>query len=155
GLLLVRAAVQLSLCMIVRDNAGTIRPCLESIRPWVDEMIVVDTGSNDETPKIAESLGARVFHFPWCDSFSAARNESRRPARGHWIFWMDPDDPISADCGCKFRALANGPTDLSILGYVMQVHCPGPPGDRRDWTVVDHIKLFRNRPDLRFEGRIH
>ena len=51
----------LSLCMIVRDNEGTIRPCLESIRPWVDEMIVVDTGSTDRTPQICQELGAQRF----------------------------------------------------------------------------------------------
>src|SRR5207245_2954912 len=70
GLRLVRNDVLLSLCMIVRDNAGTLKACLESIRPWVDEMIVVDTGSTDKTPVIAQQLGAKVFHFPWCDDFS-------------------------------------------------------------------------------------
>ena len=85
---------KLSLCMIVRDNASTIAACLESIRPWVDEMIVVDTGSVDETPRIVESFGAKLFHFPWCDDFSAARNESLRHATGDWLFWMDSDDTI-------------------------------------------------------------
>jgi tetratricopeptide (TPR) repeat protein len=142
--------------MIVRDNAGTIGPCLESIRPWVDEMIVVDTGSTDETPQIAARLGARVYHFPWCDSFSAARNESLRHARGRWVFWMDSDDTIDADNGRQLRALANGEAPPSVFGYVMQVHCPGPGEDREaDVTEVDHVKLFRNRPDLRFDGRIH
>jgi GT2 family glycosyltransferase len=54
----------LSLCMIVRNNAGTIRPCLESIKPWVDEIIVVDTGSTDATPDICRELGAQVHHLP-------------------------------------------------------------------------------------------
>ena len=45
--------VRLSLCMIVRDNASTLGACLASIRPWVDEMVVVDTGSKDSTPQIA------------------------------------------------------------------------------------------------------
>jgi len=156
GLLLNRARVRLSLCMIVRDNSRTIRPCLESIRPWVDEMVIVDTGSTDETPGIVESYGGRLFHFPWCDDFSAARNESFRHARGEWLFWMDSDDTISEDCGRRLRALAYGSADASILGYVMQVHCPGAEVDGSlDMTVVDHVKLIRNRPDLRFEGRIH
>ncbi len=90
--------------MIVRDSALTLRPCLESIRPWVDEMVVVDTGSIDETPHIVNEFGGRLFHFPWCDDFSAARNESLRHARGDWLFWMDSDDTISADCGRKLRA---------------------------------------------------
>jgi GT2 family glycosyltransferase/glycosyltransferase involved in cell wall biosynthesis/tetratricopeptide (TPR) repeat protein/SAM-dependent methyltransferase len=156
GLRLERQVLHLSLCMIVRDNARTIRPCLESIRPWVDEMIVVDTGSNDETPHIAEELGARVFYFPWCDSFSAARNESLRHARGQWIFWMDSDDVIDAANGRKLRMLAHQDHDSDLLGHVMQVHCPGADHDgQSDITVVDHVKLIRNRPDLRFEGRIH
>lgn len=151
-----RPARRVSLCMIVRDNERTIRPCLESIRPWVDEMIVVDTGSTDQTPEICRSLGAKVFEFPWCDDFSAARNQSVSHARGEWIFWMDSDDTISAECGRKLRDLADSPHAEQIMGYVMQVHCPSPGNDgANDMTVVDHVKLFRNRPDLRFEHRIH
>jgi tetratricopeptide (TPR) repeat protein len=142
--------------MIVRDNAGTLGACLESIRPWVDEMVVVDTGSTDDTPQIAERLGARVYRFPWCDSFAAARNESLRHARGRWVFWMDSDDTIDPDNGRKLRDLVAGEPDPSVLGFVMQVHCPGPGEEGQDEvTVVDHVKLFRNRPDLRFERRIH
>jgi GT2 family glycosyltransferase/tetratricopeptide (TPR) repeat protein len=156
GLRLVRQDIELSLCMIVRDNAGILQACLESIRPWVDEMIVVDTGSKDDTPRIAERLGARVFHFPWCDSFSAARNESLRHARGRWVFWMDSDDVISPDCGRQLRTLAAAATDPQVLGFVIQVHCPGAERDgAEDCTAVDHVKLFRNLPHLRFEGRIH
>ena len=92
---------KLSLCMIVRDAAHTLRPCLMSIRDWVDEMIVVDTGSIDRTPEIAQELGAKVSHFPWIDDFSAARNESLRLASGEWLFWMDADDTIDADNGAS------------------------------------------------------
>src|SRR5262249_12818802 len=106
GLLLEQAAPRLSLCMIVRDNESTIRGCLESIRPWVEEMIVVDTGSLDATLQICQEFGARVFHWAWRDDFSAARNESLKYARGKWIFWMDSDDTIPAECGRKLRALA-------------------------------------------------
>ena len=157
GLLLRRGRTRLSLCMIVRDSAATLRPCLASIRPWVDEMVVVDTGSKDETPRIAEELGARLFHFPWCDDFSAARNESLRHATGEWLFWMDSDDTIPADCGRQLRELAHREAEPNVLGYVMQVHCPGPDteGPSCDVTIVDHVKLFRNRPDLLFDGRVH
>jgi O-antigen biosynthesis protein len=153
GLLLEPNQVKLSVCLIVRDNENTIRPCLESIRPWVDEMVVIDTGSTDRTPTICEEFGARVFHWAWQDSFAAARNVSFDHARGEWLFWMDSDDTIPEECGRKLRELAEGPHEESILGYVMQVHCPG--ADPNDLTVVDHVKLVRNRPDLRFEFRIH
>ena len=149
---------RLSLCMIVRDNARTLPACLESIRPWVDEMVIVDTGSVDETPRIVESFGGRLFHFPWCDDFSAARNESLRHALGDWLFWMDSDDTIPLECGRGLRALAYGDIPAHVLGFTMQVHCPGYGDDGEpdfDVTMVDHVKLFRNRPDLRFDHRIH
>jgi GT2 family glycosyltransferase/tetratricopeptide (TPR) repeat protein/2-polyprenyl-3-methyl-5-hydroxy-6-metoxy-1,4-benzoquinol methylase len=156
GLQLVRGGIGFSLCMIVRNNARTIRAALESIRPWVDEMNVTDTGSTDDTPRIAAELGARVFHFPWCDDFSAARNESLRHARGRWIFWMDSDDTIDPECGRKLRELALGEHTEDVLGYVVSVRCPSSdPGDPYGYTRVTHVKLFRNRPDLRFEHRIH
>ncbi len=148
---------KLSLCMIVRDNEEIIRDALTSIKPWVDEMIVVDTGSKDRTADIAKELGAKVFKFPWCDDFSAARNYSLEQATGDWLFWMDSDDTIDAKQGRKLRELVDGTHQKNVLGYVMQVHCPSRSshGTHEDVTVVDHIKLFRNRDDLRFEHRIH
>lgn len=153
-LVLVRDRPPISLCMIVRDSARTLGRCLRSIRPWVSEMIVVDTGSVDGTPELARRLGARVFHFPWCCDFAAARNESIRHACGQWIFWMDADDTMNGVNGRRLMELAAEPARPNLLGYVMQVHCPGG-GHRGDVTVVDHVKLFQNRPDLRFQGRIH
>jgi len=152
-LLLKRKNVLLSLCMIVRDNEDTIEACLDSIYPWVDEIVIVDTGSKDKTPEICRKFGARMFEFPWCDDFSAARNESLKPARGKWIFWMDSDDTISPEQGRQLRQLAYGVHSPDCFGYVMQVHCPSDD----DWqmTIVDHVKLFRNLPELRFEHRIH
>lgn len=150
------ARATVSLCMIARDSANTIGAALDSIRPWVDELIVVDTGSMDDTPEIARRCGAKVFRFDWCDDFSAARNESLRHATGDWVLWMDTDDTIDQANGQKLRTLADGPHDPATAGYVMQVHCPGPGEEAAsDVTVVDHVKLFRNSPDLRFDGRIH
>ena len=154
ALLLTDPKITLSLCMIVRDNEDTIRPCLESIRPWVDEIIIVDTGSVDRTPEICQEFGARMFEFPWIDDFSAARNESIRHARGEWVFWMDSDDTIPQECGRGLRELADGDHETDVFGYVIQVHCPGDASSH-DLTVVDHVKLFRNHKGLEFEGRIH
>jgi FkbM family methyltransferase len=147
--------IELSACIIGRDNARTIRACLESIRPWVDEIIFVDTGSKDETPGIAEQLGACVFHFEWCDSFSAARNESLRHARGKWVFWMDTDDTVDPENGSQLRPLIRRATP-DVLGYTVSVRCPERGTDGAgDYTDVTHVKLFRNLPELRFERRIH
>lgn len=151
------SAIAVSMCMIARDSARTIRPALESIRPWVDEMIVVDTGSTDDTAAIASQCGARVGHFPWCDDFAAARNESMRLAQGRWLFWMDSDDTIDADSGRRLRSLIDQPHPPAVMGFVAQVHCPGEDdhGDYRTQTIVDHVKIVRNIPAIRFTGRIH
>ena len=156
GLKLSREQRTLSLCMIMRDNAHILESCLGSIKPWVDEMVLVDTGSRDESPEIARKMGARVIEFPWCDDFSAARNESLRHAQGRWIFWMDTDDTISVENGRRLREIAEQSHDDAVHGFVMQVHCPGPQHDSEpDITVVDQVKLIRNLKDVRFEGRIH
>ncbi|HEX8912446.1 MAG TPA: glycosyltransferase, partial [Humisphaera sp.] len=154
---------RLSLCMIVRDSARTLGACLASVKPWVDEMIVVDTGSTDDTPAIAAGFGAAVSRFPWCDDFAAARNASLERATGDWLFWMDADDTIDEANGRKLRALADRDAAPNLLGYVMQVHCPAATGDDGRGggdpyatpTVVDHVKLVRNHPGLTFTGRIH
>lgn len=146
----------LSLCMIVRDSSRTLPACLQSIRPWVDEIIVVDTGSVDDTREIARSFGAQVHEFPWIDDFSAARNVSLGHATGRWLLWMDADDTIDADNGRCLRALAYGQHGPNVLGYIVQVKCPSPCLDGGEQvTVVDHLKLIQNHPQIRFEGRIH
>jgi GT2 family glycosyltransferase/Flp pilus assembly protein TadD/2-polyprenyl-3-methyl-5-hydroxy-6-metoxy-1,4-benzoquinol methylase len=153
GLVLDDRRPTISLCMIARDEEAHIADCLTSVRPYVDEMIVVDTGSSDRTPEIAGSLGATVIRAQWQESFSAARNASLQHATGDWIFWMDADDVLPPESGEQLRQCAQDAGD-NVLGIVAQVHCPSGLGEYGE-TVVDHVKLFRNRPDLRFELRIH
>ncbi|WP_165864233.1 glycosyltransferase [Capsulimonas corticalis] len=146
-------APTISLCMIVKNEERVLGNCLQSIRAWVDEIIVVDTGSTDRTVEIAEEHGARVFHFPWTDSFSEARNVSLSHATCDWILWMDADDTIPEHCGAKLREFALL-TEAKVTGLIMQVRIPPAPGEV-GLTVVDHVKLFRNHMGLQFEGRIH
>src|ERR1051325_6086585 len=96
---------KISLCMIVKDEEANLAECLAGVADLVDEMIVVDTGSTDRTKVVAASRRARVFDFPWVDSFAAARNESIRHATGDWIFWMDADDRIDEANRQKLRNL--------------------------------------------------
>lgn len=77
--------------MIVKDEAEHLPRCLESCAGLFDEIVVVDTGSTDDTKEIAQSFGAKVFDFEWCDDFAAARNESLRHATGEWMMWLDAD----------------------------------------------------------------
>src|SRR3954447_18097990 len=86
-----------SLCMIVRNEAHQLADCLSPIAHLFDEIVIVDTGSEDETPAVARRFTSNVHRFEWCDDFAAARNESLRHACGDWIFWLDADDRLSPD----------------------------------------------------------
>ena len=118
-----RKKVELSLCMIARNEEARIKNCLESIAPHVDEMIVVDTGSTDRTREIAQACGAQVYDFPWVESFAEARNQSLAQANGSWIYWMDADDIISAECGRGLRELIRRHPDRNAA-YQVQVRIP-------------------------------
>jgi GT2 family glycosyltransferase len=145
--------VHKSLCIIARNEEANLPDCLRSAADLFDEIIVVDTGSTDRTKEIAAGFGARVFDFPWCDSFAAARNECLRHATGDWIFWMDADDRLDEENRHKLRALLAG-LNADNAVYSMKCLClPDPVTGTA--TVVDHIRLFRNDPQIRWEHRVH
>ncbi len=84
-----------ALVMIVRDEARCLARCLDSVRPWVDHLLVLDTGSCDDTPGIAARCGAQVEHFAWCDDFAAARNAALEHCRSDWRLVLDADEWIA------------------------------------------------------------
>jgi glycosyltransferase involved in cell wall biosynthesis len=142
----------LSLCMIVKDEEAMLARCLEAVRGAVDEIVVVDTGSGDATVRIAESFGARVLHHAWDGDFSAARNASFEAATGDWVMYLDADEVLVADDVQRLRALT-GRTWREAFYLVETNHT----GDLEDGTAITHdaLRMFRNRPEYRFEGRIH
>jgi glycosyltransferase involved in cell wall biosynthesis len=87
----------LSLAMIVRNEGRTIERVLACAKAFADEMVVVDTGSTDDTIAKAKAMGAKIHYFSWIDDFAAARNESFSKCAGDWIIWLDGDDVISPD----------------------------------------------------------
>jgi len=93
----------LSVCMIVKNEALTLERCLLSLQGVADEIIVVDTGSTDNTVEIAESFGAKIFSFAWDNDFSHARNESLRHAQGKWILVIDADEYLDEQKKQGFR----------------------------------------------------
>jgi tetratricopeptide (TPR) repeat protein len=84
----------ISLAMIVKNEGATLEHCLESVVNLVDEMVILDTGSTDNTIEIANRYGAKVRHFEWCHDFSAARNESLMHCTGQWVLIIDADEAI-------------------------------------------------------------
>ncbi|MBX3110289.1 MAG: glycosyltransferase [Fimbriimonadaceae bacterium] len=141
----------ISLCMIVKNEERTLADCLNSVKPFVREMLVLDTGSSDRTIEIAKECGAIVREMAWPDSFALARTESMRNAKGKWIMWVDADDTLPLSCGETIvQAVASAPED--VIGFVVPVRFLE---DQGNGTEVDHVKVFRNFPGLEWEGRIH
>ncbi len=138
--------------MIVRDEAAMLPRCLASVRGVVDEMIVVDTGSVDATPRIAAQAGAQVIGFAWCDDFSAARNVSLEAATGDWILVMDADEALSDDARAKLRNTIEGRVAdaLSVVRRDLS-----PEGSLEQYTELRIVRLFRNHAGHRYTGRIH
>jgi glycosyltransferase involved in cell wall biosynthesis len=112
----------LSLAMIVKNEGATIERALNCARLFADEMIVVDTGSTDDTIAKAEMMGAKVSHFEWIDDFAAARNYSFSQCAMDWIIWLDGDDVISAEDQNRIldlkRAVLNDELQAIYLRYV-------------------------------------
>jgi len=142
----------LSLCMIVKDEEAMLGRCLAAARDAVDEIIIVDTGSSDRTVEIAESFGARVLHHEWTGDFAAARNVSFAAATGDWVMYLDADEVLVDGDAAALKALT-GRTWREAF-YLVEVN---HTGDLEDGTAVTHdaLRVFRNRPHYRFEGRVH
>jgi tetratricopeptide (TPR) repeat protein len=142
----------ISLCMIVKDEEEMLPGCLEAVAGAVDEIVVVDTGSSDRTVEIAESFGAKVLHFPWNGSFSDARNVGLEAATGDWLFYLDADEHLVPEDAQNIRRLL-GRTWREGFHLVETNYT----GTDETGTAVTHLalRIFRNRPEYRFEGRIH
>ena len=87
----------ISACVIAKNEAAVIGRCINSVKRIADEIILVDTGSTDDTVRIAEGLGARVFFREWDNDFSAAKNHALNQVRGDWVIFLDADEYFVED----------------------------------------------------------
>ncbi|GAC1313692.1 MAG: hypothetical protein NVSMB2_02030 [Chloroflexota bacterium] len=140
--------------MIARDEEENIAACLDSARTFVDEVVVVDTGSTDRTRQIAREHGARVTEFRWCDDFAAARNAAIEAATTDWVLMLDADERLQPDSGPRLRPLiARAPKTLHCyLPVIDSIIMPNVPDG---YVSSRHSRLFRRSEDLRFAGTIH
>lgn len=141
-----------SLCMIVKDEEAMLPRCLAAVAEFADELIVVDTGSTDRTIEIAESFGATVLHHAWDGDFAAARNVGLDAATSDWLMYLDADEVLVEGDGPRLRELL-GHTWREGVFLTETNHV----GELEDGAAVQHnaLRLFRNRPEYRFEGRVH
>ena len=144
------SAPDLSLCLIVKNEASRLPACLASAGGLGAEVVVVDTGSTDGTVELARAAGARVEAIAWPDDFSAARNASLELATGRWILVLDADERLSSPAVEAIRRIVAGPADHAC-SLVQRNALAGGAGH----VAVRIVRLFPNRPDVRFERPIH
>lgn len=144
--------MRVSLCMIVRDEEGQLPGCLDSVLGAVDEIIIVDTGSGDRTPHIARQAGAQVFSELWGDDFARARNKTLERATGDWILVLDADERLAPESAARLRETLSAATAEGLRVLVRDYVAAAA---NSDVLVSSSTRLFRNRPQYRYERRIH
>lgn len=142
----------ITLAMIVKDEEATIARALTSAQDVVDEIVVVDTGSTDATAQIAAAHGAKVVTHAWDDDFAAARNAGLEHATSDWILFLDADEALVAADAARLRELA-GRTWRE--GFTLTIVNRVGSASSGAALTQDVLRMFRNRPEHRFEGRIH
>ncbi len=138
----------LSLSMIVRDEAARLASCLGSVAGFVDEMVLVDTGSRDDTVAVAERLGATVHRFPWPGDFAPARNRALELVTGDWVLVLDADEALLPLARAPLRALMAQP-DVLLINLLR--HERGA----RQSPYSSVSRLFRRHPAIRWSRAYH
>jgi glycosyltransferase involved in cell wall biosynthesis len=140
---------KLSLAMIVKNEARCLARCLRSVRPIVDEIVMVDTGSTDGTIEIGKEFGARISHFDWVNDFSAARNFALDQTKGNWILVLDADEFASEALGKEIQRFVQNQPAIGRLRIVSDFRRNG--NSLRSQSYV--ARLFPR--GAHFQGRIH
>ena len=139
----------LSLCMITKNEEKNISRCLNSVKDIVDEIIIVDTGSTDNTIEIAKSYGANIYHYDWTNDFSDARNKSLEKATKDWILVLDADEELPYEEGLKLKNVIN---TSQMEGLFLRLE--NIIGDRNLGDAVV-LRAFKNNSNYRFRGKMH
>lgn len=140
--------MKLSLCMIVKNEAATLPKCLNSVKGVVDEIIILDTGSSDRTPHIAQEFGAKVYHFQWCNDFSAARNAALQYVTSDWILVLDADETLTPSIVPQMISAIESDEYILINLVRQEVGAEQSP-----YSLVS--RLFRNHSQIHFQRPYH
>ena len=140
----------LSVCLIVKNEREVLGRCLNCALKFADEIIVVDTGSTDETVEEAKRFTQDIYFFEWCDDFSAARNFALDKANCDYVMWLDADDVITDENCKKIKELIkNADFDASYLLYAAATD-----GDQPTFEYYRE-RIFKRSNNFRFEGAVH
>ncbi|WP_405173356.1 glycosyltransferase [Paenibacillus sp. FSL H8-0260] len=142
----------ITLCMIIKNEANHLEKCLSSVRGLVSEIIIADTGSEDNSKEIAQRFGAKIIDIPWENDFSKARNISLEYATSAWVLVLDADEAVDHWSEELLQPLLGAEYIhgywLPIIHYVGEI----PEAD----FVTDHVcRLFKNDKRIIFRGSIH
>jgi tetratricopeptide (TPR) repeat protein len=143
--------------MIVKNEEKFLPRCLESVKDYVDEIIIVDTGSTDSTVEIAKRYNAKIYHHPWENSFSKARNYSLKYATCEWILILDADEEVDKKDAHKLRKVVKGPVGCETTHRANVIYLPviNKPVGGKNTSVSISERLFKNHLGFRYEGIVH
>jgi glycosyltransferase involved in cell wall biosynthesis len=145
---------KVTLAMIVKNEESCIADCLSSMQEHVDQIVIVDTGSTDRTVEIAESYGAKVYHHPWEDSFSKARNQVISYVETPWLIQLDADEIMEPESACKVRDVVRANHKLTT-NLVHLVLLNKAKGSAEETSFINTGKIMRVVPSLYFTSRVH
>jgi glycosyltransferase involved in cell wall biosynthesis len=161
----------LSLIMIVRDNSRDLNRCLDSVKGLVDEIIIVDTGSIDNTKEIAEKYTYKIYDYKWDGNFSSAKNYALKWAKGSWVINLDADESLSPkDHSTIKEMILTAPIDVGGFSLIQRNYANeigkfgwvSSKDDSYDESKVANgfvprriVRIFRRDPKIFFEGAVH
>ena len=148
--------IKISACVIVKNEEKNLPRWLESMRRIADEIVVVDTGSTDQTVDLAKAAGARVFSFAWIDDFAAAKNFALEKATGDWVVFPDADEYFTAGDSSKVREwIRRVHHDRRVMGLLCRCVNIDESRGGAVRNVIMQARVFRRSPSLRYVGAIH
>lgn len=148
--------IRISACTIAKNEAKNIRHWVNSVKRFADEIFVVDTGSTDDTRKIAREAGAVIYDFPWCNDFSAAKNYALDNATGDWVVMLDADEYFDEASQQKLRAVIHKyHRQRKIAGFITPFLNIDVNDGGKILSQAWQMRIFRREKQLRFAGKVH
>ncbi|MGZ0051796.1 glycosyltransferase [Brevibacillus gelatini] len=146
--------MNISACVITKNEEKNLPMCLNSLRSIAFELIVVDTGSTDNTVEVAKLLGAQVYHFNWVNDFAKAKNYAISKATGDWIIFLDADEYFTPE-SLPLIPLVIKEAEEKDCDIIVSLLCNIDVKTKETINTVHHTRIFRNHPEIRYEGSIH